>query len=224
MERKFAGITLVSIGAVLILSALLLFLYISLSDYEKSKENRDVYVTLVKIAEKQQAKPEVTLSEKEIESSNIEDQSVSIETENLPIYDIINVEYTPMTVVRIGEFDYVGFIDIPSLALSLPVLADSNERNLKASPCRQFGSPESDDFVIAGHNYRRHFANLYQVKINDVVHFTDMDGDITNYVVAAVRVVDQTDVEAVLNTDYDLILYTCDYTGKNRTIVCCKRT
>lgn len=225
MRRKFAGITFVLIGAVLIISALLLFLYSSVTDTVKARENRTVYETLVQIAEKNYAEPSESLS-------IIPDESIEIAEENLNVavsdnnesfdYDIVNVDYTPMKVVRIGAFDYVGYIDIPALALSLPVLAESNDQNLKAAPCRQFGAPETSDFVIAGHNYRRHFANLYQLGNNDIIQFTDMDGDMTQYAVSVVKVIDATDVEAVLDTPYDLILYTCDYTGKKRIAVYCE--
>lgn len=227
MRRKFAGITFVGIGAVLILSALLLFLYTSVTDSMKAQENRTVYETLVQIAEQNHAKTEENFSVIPDDTTDIAEEipiTQGSDTEQVSEFDIVQVDYTPMTVVRIGSFDYVGYIEIPTLALSLPVLAESNDTNLKAAPCRQFGTPETDDFVIAGHNYRRHFANLYQLKNNDIVRFTDMDGDMTQYKIAAVQVVDATDVEAVLDTPYDLILYTCTYSGTERTLIGCVRT
>ena len=225
MRHKLAGIVFVCFGAVLILSALLLFLYTSVTDSVLARENRMIYEELTRIAAEMQTGTEVQGNSEVIlqgypESSEI---TQSPETDTTVTNDILTVEYTPMAVVRIGDFDYIGYLDIPALALFLPVLADSNDESLKAAPCRQFGTPETDDFVIAGHNYRRHFANLYKLKNGDTVRFTDMDGDSVVYDVAVVKVIDAVDVAAILESKYAMILYTCDYTGKNRIAVFCNR-
>ena len=77
--------------------------------------------------------------------------------------------------------------------------------------------------MIAGHNYRRHFLYLYKLTAGDTVRFTDMSGTVNEYEVAEKRTLAAGDVEAVLESEYDLILYTCTYTGTERTAVFCRR-
>ncbi len=225
MRRKFAGIVFVCFGAVLILSALLLFLYTSVTDSIMAQENRKVYEELVQIAAQRQTEnaAEENTAPTVQEDPVVPAPPMSQETVTTAPEESLSTEHTPMESVRIGSFDYVGFLDIPALTLSLPVLEESDEESLKAAPCRQFGTPETDDFVIAGHNYRRHFADLYKLKSGDAVQFTDMDGDTVIYQVAIVTVVDAVDVAAILESTYELILYTCDYTGNNRIAVFCSR-
>ena len=50
-----------------------------------------------------------------------------------------------------------------------------------------------------------------------------MDGIDNYYSVQKVEVHDPTDVDAVKNSGYDLVLYTCTYGGKTRIVVFCDR-
>ena len=50
-----------------------------------------------------------------------------------------------------------------------------------------------------------------------------MDGTVNAYAVAEVRTLLPTEVEAVQNSGYDLVLYTCTLSGKERTAVFCNR-
>ena len=59
--------------------------------------------------------------------------------------------------------------------------------------------------------------------MGDEVRFTDMDGIDNYYSVQKVEVHDPTDVDAVKNSGYDLVLYTCTYGGKTRIVVFCDR-
>mgnify|MGYP006053308989 CR=1 FL=1 len=108
-------------------------------------------------------------------------------------------------------------------------LANLREEFLKAyekldiAPCRQFGSIQTDDLVIAGHNYRRHFKYLYKLEAGDSVYLTNAAGTVIEYVVAKNRTLKATEVDTVQNSEYDLVLYTCTYTGTERVAVFCER-
>lgn len=128
-----------------------------------------------------------------------------------------------MTVVEIDGHDYIGTLSIPILELELPVMAELDYPRLKISPCRQAGSVYTNDLVIAAHNYSSHFGRLYQLHSEDLLTFTDMEGDIYLYCVEAVEVLEPTAVDKVLNSPFDLVLYTCTYGGEKRVVVFCNR-
>ena len=119
--------------------------------------------------------------------------------------------------------DYVGVLTIPALDLRLPVMQDWSYPKLKIAPCRQYGSSRTNDLVIAAHNYETHFGKIGTLAVGDEVRFTDMDGIDNYYSVQKVEVHDPTDVDAVKNSGYDLVLYTCTYGGKTRIVVFCDR-
>ena len=129
-----------------------------------------------------------------------------------------------MPTIEIDGYDYIGYLSIPALNLELPVMSKWDYARLKIAPCRQFGSVWTDDLVIAGHNYSRHFGSLSALAAGDGVAFTDMNGDTVDYSVADVKTLQPTEVDWVEHSGFDLILYTCTYGGKTRIVVCCNRS
>lgn len=126
--------------------------------------------------------------------------------------------------VDVNGYDYIGFIEIPKIEIKLPVLSEWDYTRLKIAPCRQFGSINTDDIVIAAHNYKKHFGNLSSLNIGDEIIFTDTSKKEHLYSVERVEILNPTDVEKVQNSEYDLVLYTCTYGGKTRvTLFCNKR-
>lgn len=128
-------------------------------------------------------------------------------------------EKTELTIVDIDGYSYIGYLSFPTLNMSLPVMDTWSYPQLKISPCRYSGSPFDDNLVIMAHNYERHFGNIDQLDIGDIITFTDMDGDSIYYEVLIVEVLMPTAVEEVTNGDYDLTLFTCTYSGKTRVAV-----
>lgn len=128
-----------------------------------------------------------------------------------------------MTVVEINRYDYVGYLSVPKLDLELPVMSDWDYVRLKTAPCRHFGSTKTDDLVIAAHNYQSHFGRLKELEIGDAVTFADMDGVVIRYEVAGTGTVAPTDVDAVVCSGHDLVLYTCTPGGQTRVCVFCDR-
>lgn len=128
-----------------------------------------------------------------------------------------------MKTVEIDGYDYIGTLSIPILGLELPVMSELDYPRLKNSPCRQYGSVYTDDLVIAAHNYSSHFGKLSQLRSDDLLTFTDMEGSAHLYRVEAIDVLDPTAVDSVQNSPFDLVLYTCTYGGENRIAVFCNR-
>lgn len=123
----------------------------------------------------------------------------------------------------IGGYAYVGYLSVPILELELPVMSACDYERLQLAPCREYGSTKTDDLVICAHNYASHFGNLSKLETGDLLTFTDMEGEQILYSVEILDILEPTAVDTVKNSDFDLVLYTCTYGGKQRVTVFCNR-
>ena len=204
MLKRRIGTAFVIMGAVLMLSALLLFAY---NAYESRQAGEAAINALSSLQAAIQTQP--TSSE-----------DVPLETnsaETIP-------EPTALTVVTIDGYDYIGYLSIPTLELELPIMDDWSMMQLQTAPCLQYGSPLTNDAVIAGHNYKDHFLALRDIQTGERLTFTDMSGYVIEYEVAEVKTINPTNVYEVIDSEYDLILYTCTTGGQYRVTVRCNRT
>lgn len=128
-----------------------------------------------------------------------------------------------MLEVNIDGYDYIGYISVPVLGLRLPVMAEWDYPRLRIAPCRYTGSTETDDLVIAAHNYSSHFGKIKNLEIGDEVSFTDMNGVVNRYMVAEVDILNPMAIEEMVSGDFDLTLFTCTYGGQSRVTVRCMR-
>lgn len=128
-----------------------------------------------------------------------------------------------MPVIEINGKDCIGYIDIPALDLSLPVISEWSYPNLKVAPCRYKGSAYLDSMIIAAHNYRTHFGALESLEPGTLIYFTDADGNRFDYEVSQLQVLDSTAVEQMDEGDWDLTLFTCTIGGRQRVTVRCIR-
>lgn len=128
-----------------------------------------------------------------------------------------------MPVVNIDGYDYIGYVSLPTLGLYLPVMAEWDYPRLKIAPCRYTGSTETNDLVIAAHNYSRHFGTIKTLQTGDDVTFTDMSGVTSHYKVVEVDVLNPMAVEEMTSGEFDLTLFTCTYGGQSRVTARCMR-
>ncbi|MCI8810487.1 MAG: sortase [Oscillibacter sp.] len=157
----------------------------------------------------------------------LEAQTPVLEELNLPkemIPDYVLNPWMPMPVMEIDGREYVGYIEIPALELSLPVLSEWSYPNLKVSPCRYSGSVYLNSMVIAAHNYERHFGGLKYLEPGDAVSFTDADGNVFHYVVSGLEQLDPKEPIRLWEGEWDLTLFTCTIGGQYRVTVRCVRT
>lgn len=150
------------------------------------------------------------------------------ETEGTDIQETADVSETPdpnqeMPNVSIEGNAYIGSLYFPSLELTLPVMSDWDYDKLKISPCRYAGTAYQSGFVIAGHNYRKHFGPLNHIQTEDTVIFTDVDGNTYFYQVTEIQVLEATAIEDMLSDDWDLSLFTCTLGGQTRLTVRCEQ-
>lgn len=128
-----------------------------------------------------------------------------------------------LTVAVINGHEYVGYLEIPSLDRALPVMKLQYVQDLQTAPCLQFGSPWTNDAVIAAHNYASHFGPLRDMTGGETIIFTDMNGESILYTVKIVQIIEPTALKTVTESPYDLVLYTCTTGGKTRVMIGCDR-
>ena len=116
---------------------------------------------------------------------------------------------------------YVAVLDIPALDLSLPVISSWSYDLLRLGPCRYSGSAYENDLVIAAHNYTSHFGSLRQLSPGDAVILTDMDGNVFTYEAADFHTLAPDEVDAMVDNEWDLTLFTCTIGGQTRFTVGC---
>lgn len=124
-----------------------------------------------------------------------------------------------MPVMLIDGNEYIGYLEMPTISLSLPVMADWSYPQLRIAPCRYQGSAYDDTMVVMAHNYERHFGYLTSLQIGDPVQFIDAQGNIFRYVVAKHEQLGKYDVQKMVDNDWDLTLFSCTYGGGARTTV-----
>lgn len=137
--------------------------------------------------------------------------------------DYVLDEAREMPVQQIDGMDYIGVLDIPALSLTLPVLKEWDYPSLNVAPCRYSGSVYADGFVIAAHNYDSHFGRIGSLSAGDSVRFTDIDGNVFDYSVAAIETLDPYATDDMKSDDWSLSLFTCTLGGQYRVTVRCDR-
>ncbi len=191
---KYKGLIAMGLGVILLVAALGLFLYNHNLENAAEETSKDVVPRLQKV---------------------IENNKSSIAKN--PTSDIQEIE--PL---EIGQYQYAGILSIPSLELQLPVLDYYDYKELKKSPCRYSGDT-SGHMVIAAHNYKSHFGNLSKLTNGDAIYYTNNIGDVFEYRVELIEELDGDDKELLLNEEWDLSLFTCNYLGDKRITVRCKK-
>lgn len=136
---------------------------------------------------------------------------------NQPLYE--RYPEMDMPLINIDGKDYIGILKIESLGLELPVKGEFSYSGLKDAPCRYEGSAYMDNMIIAGHNFSSHFGGLKNIGIGNEASFTDGDGNVFLYRVTETLQIDGTDVEGMKSGEWDLTLFTCTISGRNRIAV-----
>ncbi len=136
-----------------------------------------------------------------------------------------NGQETMKTMVIDGN-EYIGYLSIPAISLELPVMSKWSYEGLKVAPGCYSGSLYTNDLVIAGHNYARHFSPIKWLDIGTEVDFEDAGKQIWRYQVTDIEQLKPDQVEEMTvrseDSDWDLTLFTCSTGGQMRYAVRCK--
>lgn len=155
------------------------------------------------------------------QQSNEALQKIETYLEETPTSEKDSQQERELMVCEIDGVGYIGSLKIPALNRELPIIHEWNYENLKKAICRYKGSPYTNDFIVAGHNYRKHFMGIARLVPGDEIIFTDMEGKEFCYEVAELEKMSKTEVERMEAGEWDLTLFTCDYGGRNRVAVRC---
>lgn len=231
-KKTKAAYIFIGMGTVLILSALLLFLHNFIEDKRGGRIAGETLSEMQAVIEQRRAQE----AEKEAAGLSGEKQGEPDETDN-PFWEDpstwpdTDFEMMPedlpedfeMPEITVSEISYVGVISLPVLGIELPVMAPGNFNHLDVAPICQFGSPQTNNFVIAAHNTNSFFGRIDSMQPGDPVTFTDVNGRVYRYVVSHGELLQVGQVSEARNNGHALGLYTCAYDGTLRFIVLCDR-
>ena len=211
MENKKArkpvlGWTIV--GAALLGAALLLTLYNMRQDLQGAESAKAVLPELCsQLSDAAQAQ-------------QTETNTIPFAEENL-MEEYAEASLPEEPLLEVNHRTYLGMITIPSLELELPVLHEWSNSNLKLAPCRYAGTAAEGNLILAAHNYRSHFGKISELNTGDELFFTDGTGTVHRYTVTQTELISGYAVPKMEEhpEDWDLTLFTCTLSGKNRVTV-----
>ena len=135
---------------------------------------------------------------------------------------ITEVSQRETPTIEIDGVQYIGFLELPKLSLTLPVAAEYTIEQLSKSPALYSGTFTSADSVIAAHNYVTHFGRLRRLEVGDELIFTDAAGRKYEYTVGWIENVLPSDSEHMIKKNgWELTLFTCNYDKSVRYTVRC---
>lgn len=126
-------------------------------------------------------------------------------------------------VLNISGYDYIGVINIPSLNIKLPIMRETDYDRLAISPCKYYGNINTNDLVLCAHDYINQFGKISNLKEDDIVIITDVLGNNYVYKVVLTEELNPTDITNMIDSPFDLTLYTCSYGALKRITVRCNR-
>lgn len=197
------------IGILLILAALGLAYYNYLENFRAGADADDIYAKLhEQIMMHTEAGKETELPQTENGAG----------TENAET-DALEESAT----ITLGEYEYMGEIEIPALSLKLPVINDWSYPKLKVAPCRYSGSIAGDDLILAAHNYDSHFGKLKNLEVGEEINIVDITGQKYSYQISSMEILEDTQLsDLVKEGSWDMTLFTCTKGGKMRVVVRCR--
>lgn len=133
--------------------------------------------------------------------------------------EVSTLENDEMKVVNIDGNEYIATINIPALNLELPVMSDWDYTKMKVSPCKYYGSIFTNDLVICAHSYDNLFGRIKDLNAGDILILTDMNNNKYYYEVKVTEVLSPKDVKEMIESEFDLTLYTCTTDALNRFTV-----
>ena len=73
------------------------------------------------------------------------------------------------------------------------------------------------------HNYPSSFGKLKRANYGDKVQFEDSFGTVYSYTVDKIEEISGDDINKLVKNSYDMTLFTCTYSGRDRIVVRLKR-
>ena len=196
------GKTLIIVGVLLIVLSLSISIK-NIYEEEKAGKNSESVLNIMK--------------------ENINNNIESNKDESIELVNNEIVEEKINKTINVEGYDYIGTISIPTLNLELPVMSEYDYDRLKIAPCRYYGSIYTNDLIICAHSYKTHFKNIDKLNQNDLIIITDASGIKYVYEVLEIEILKPTEVEKMIDNEFDLTLYTCTNDGLSRITIRCNK-
>lgn len=169
----------------------------------------------------QSAKQALEILEQHIPERDTVEEEAPAPPQETEIPDYVLNPEMEMPAIAVEDGAYVGVLEIPALELTLPVMDNCTDANLRRAPCRYAGTAYQENLIVSGHNYRSHFGSLRRLQPGDPVRFWDTDGNLFCYTVAGMETLDPYAVEEMKAGNWPLTLFTCTAGGQSRLTVRC---
>ena len=213
------GIALMGLGILLITCALGLLIY---NAWDENRANTSVDVLMPKLLEQIEENSANPLNTDEITRGTLDpDSPLTVLADDAAVQMKNLRNHIDQDTLEIDGTEYIGYLSIPGLDLELPIISQWSYAALKIAPGRYMEPNYTHGFIIAGHNYSRHFGRLNTLSVGDPVVFTDIYGTVYPFKVSAIVVLEPDDMEGMVTGDWDLTLFTCTYGGATRVTVRC---
>lgn len=124
-----------------------------------------------------------------------------------------------MPVLSLDGTDYIGILELPTHASSLPVCADWGHSSKQ--PCRFGGSVYDGTVQIGGTSQKGQYDFYREISAGDAVYFTDMTGNRYTYTVKDIRYEKHADQSALNSEDAALVLFIKNIYAFEYVIVFC---
>ncbi len=86
------------------------------------------------------------------------------------------------------------------------------------------GTCYGQGFVVMAHNYNSHFGPIKDLQLGDEVVFQNLANNRFHYVVDDAEELEPTAIEEMIDSGYDLTLFTCTRGGGARVTIRCTLT
>ncbi len=188
-------------GSLMIAAAAALALFNHVQDVESGKRAKDI---------SERIKSEIVSNAQDEVIYQIPTEAEAEEFAEAPGLDLDGIEW-------------IGLLEIPSLEIELPVSRDCNYDYMKSGLCRYSGNAARGDMIVCGHNYKSFLQNLSDISEGDEVYFTDCSGRTYKYEVSEVQLIGGWDRDELFDDadDWQLTVFTCNYSGYSRFVVRC---
>ena len=221
-KQGLSGTVLILLGLLCFAGAAFLTAYNYWDAARAEKASREIMLQMEKLVGETE---DLSDPEKEDLPASLSESSMALPDSSA------EVSYREMPAVEIDGCMYIGFLNIPSLDLTLPVMQKWDYERLKISPCRYSGSYFTDDLVICAHNYARHFSPVKGISMGADVWFVTAAGKKIHYTATNIQTIAPADIREMIQnnknslsgSEWDLTLFTCNTGGTTRCAVRCER-
>lgn len=113
----------------------------------------------------------------------------------------------------------LGVIEMPYHKAKLPVTTLWSDKSSQSIPCRYDGSVYSRNLVIGGSDSKGQFDFVSDISVENILKFTDMEGNRYSYKVSSVKHSSKFDAKKWQETESDLTLFVKNTLSGEYTVV-----